>query len=188
MLAVLVGLHFLMTVIYVSPKHNFPGWANQVSQAYMAPVFHQAWELFAPNPPLQEKAMQFRIYSDGEWTDWMDPGVELLRQHDSWRLSNANIAYRMHQNAAYRLWRELYRLDIQHKPSVLGEIELKTLFSAHGYQVAKFYVLRQYEKLHPKVRPDSLRLRLVIHTPPIYPGRDGEWKSEMINLPADAAR
>lgn len=188
MLAALVGLHFLMTMIYVSPKHNFPGWANQVSQAYMAPVFHQAWELFAPNPPLQEKAMQFRVHSDGSWSDWMDSGVELLKQHDSWRLSNANIAYRMHQNAAYGLWRELYQLEIRHKSSVLERDDLRSLFSGRGYQVARYYVLKQYEKLHPDVPLDSLRLRLVINTPPAYPGKEGMWKSETINFPADAAR
>lgn len=177
-----------MTVIYVSPKHNFPGWANQVSQAYMAPVFHQAWELFAPNPPLQEKAMQFRVHSDGSWSDWMEPGVELLRQHDSWRLSNANIAYRMHQNAAYRLWRDLYRMEIQQNDSIGEVVDIEALLSARGYQVARYYVLKQYGKLHPNVPLDSLRLRLVINTPPAYPGREGGWKSETINLPADGAR
>lgn len=177
--------HFLVTLIYVTPNHYFPSWVNNVAHSYMSPVFHQAWDLFAPDPPLKEKSLKFRLKSEGYWTDWIEPEKKLLQDHNQWRLSTANISYRLHQNAAFRVWEEAYRADqvAGRKGDDFNREEY--LLKSRGYRTAKYYAAQYFKKSHRSVRADSIQLKLVIRTPPPFPNSDGNWTNEIINFPKD---
>lgn len=153
----------------------------------MTPVFHQGWNLFAPDPPLKEKTLTYRVKTAEGWSDWLNPGKELLAQHDQWRLSNANIAFRLHQNAAFRVWEEHFRAQ-ENMASRGKDFDYREyVFNSRGYRTAKFYALGQFGRSHSGVEVDSLQLRLLIDSPPPFPGAQGEWKMQYIKFPADEA-
>lgn len=185
-LTVLTTLHFLFTLIHVIPDSYFPDTINRVVKNYMMPVFHQGWNLFAPDPPLKEKSMVFRVKTDQGWSEWLNPGAELLQQHDQCRLSNANIAFRLHQNAAYRLWEEHYRTEeLSVFRSGFFDPE-QHLLESRGYRSAKYYVSRYFSRQWKAQKVDTIQLRLLIDSPPPFPGRDGNWIRNEIHFPPDA--
>ena len=47
-----VAFHMAMLAAYTLPEHWVPTRMHYWSQAYVGPIFHQQWELFAPDPPL----------------------------------------------------------------------------------------------------------------------------------------
>lgn len=185
LLAGLVFLHFVFTVIYVTPNHYFPKAVNEIISAYMLPVFHQGWNLFAPDPPVQEKSMLFRFKSEGKWTKWLDPGKELLEQHDRWRLSNANIEFRLHQNAAYRVWEEHYRAEELVAERGLMSHPEEMVLSSRGYRTARYYAFRFFEQTNDGSSADSVQLKLIIATPPAFNSAENTWSFDTINFPKD---
>ncbi|MBK6540731.1 MAG: hypothetical protein IPG10_05555 [Flavobacteriales bacterium] len=47
-----VAMHIAMLAAYTAPEEWVPARVRLWSQAYVRPVFHQTWGLFAPDPPL----------------------------------------------------------------------------------------------------------------------------------------
>lgn len=154
----------------------------------MMPVFHQAWDLFAPDPPLQEKCLEFRMLHGEVWTGWLNPGEALLVDHDRCRLSNANIAFRLHQNAAYRVWEASYRADEVAARRGEDFDRLDHLRGSRGFQTAHHYAVQWYRKNTDLPPPDSLQMRLIIRTPPPFQGESRAWSESTITLPKDAVR
>jgi len=187
--ALLVGLfviHFVFTGIYVLPPKYFPKWIHQVVTGYMTPVFHQAWHLFAPDPPLKEKSLQYKVKGQEGWSGWIDPTSELLLAHDRWRLGNANIRYRMHQNAAYRLWAE-HEIAMESAVNRSDFDSARYLHKSRGMTTVRHYALQHFLQQSGASVPDSLIFRLHINTPPPFPQTDGDWTFEIIDLPAVSA-
>lgn len=48
----LVLLHTALVLAYTLPKQLVPQRIQGVSVAYVRPLFHQSWQLFAPDPPM----------------------------------------------------------------------------------------------------------------------------------------
>jgi len=105
----LLVLHFAISFVYVMPEQFVPHKAHQLSKYYMLPAFQQNWNLFAPNPPNENKRLLFRSSEDGHnWSNWIDPKKDLLQKHYKYRvsyhgplsLSVSNFAYFLHKNYA----------------------------------------------------------------------------------------
>jgi len=48
---IVVGLHTLLLLAYTLPVQFVPGVFRSLSIAYVRPLLHQSWQLFAPDPP-----------------------------------------------------------------------------------------------------------------------------------------
>jgi hypothetical protein len=72
-----VSLHFAFTVLHLLPLNPLrPVYADFVSE-YMTPFFQQRWALFAPNPPLENKALALRCRLSTPEGDRQTPWVAL---------------------------------------------------------------------------------------------------------------
>jgi len=164
-----------MTLIYISPKKFTPNFLDQLSQWYIAPVFDQSWALFAPDPPLREKNLWFRTQTDSLWSEWQNPGAELLEKHDAFRLSTASILYRINQNTAWHLWQSHY----QNSEKKTSTDSLMTV--SFGFQVAANYCI---EKARENATSNfrALEMKLEIGSPP-PPGSNAQWQYETLQFP-----
>jgi hypothetical protein len=174
-------IHFGFTIVYVTPEGYFPHKLKQAARWYMAPAFDQAWDLFAPNPPVKEKTLLYRYSSQGEWSAWINPGAELLQKHDAFRFSNASILYRMNQNAGFHLWQAHFNTSSRQqlgKPNFKPDAFTRNSF---GFKVAGHYCL-QHALNHAPKHIDSVELMLVIDAPP-PPGTAQSWKSDTLFFP-----
>lgn len=164
-----------MTLVYVSPKKFTPHFIDQLSQWYIAPVFDQSWALFAPDPPLREKTLWYRTQSESGWSEWQNPGEELLRKHDAFRLSNASILYRINQNTAWHLWQSHYQLS---ENTAANDSLMMVSF---GFQVAAKYCIEK-EQENSTAKINALEMKLEIDSPP-PPGSDNQWQHETLQFP-----
>lgn len=181
-----VIFHFLMTAIYVTPRKYFPKWVNNLSIGYMWPAFHQGWSLFAPEPPVQEKMLEFRIKTNGEWQPWISPGMKNLGDHEKMRPSRANISFRIEQNIAYWIWneKEIAQGVKDHKG---GDFDVeKYLRPTRSYRAAVHYTTQWLKTNYPDQTADSLDLRVKVGTPPAFPNYKGQWTEDYLNLPRHA--
>ncbi len=151
----------------------------------MAPQFHQTWSLFAPDPPTVEKFIEFRVAVKGSWSDWKDPGAELLEKHDAFRLSHATILYRINQNVAWRLWNDYQRWEGLGKNRT--EHERTSFFErSRAYQGANHYAWARYREGEHVVPADSIEVRIkLVSVPP--PG-GAESSPEFLRFPVNEAR
>lgn len=60
-----VTMHMALLAAYTFPENLVPRYFMFLAQAYARPLFHQRWELFAPDPPLCSCEVQVRI--SGDW-------------------------------------------------------------------------------------------------------------------------
>ncbi|REK09157.1 MAG: hypothetical protein DWQ36_07475 [Acidobacteria bacterium] len=85
--AILIGVHVLMTAIYLGPPNLAKLSLQEVVAAYMEPFFRQRWHLFSPMPAFDSVKLPVRCRSaSGEWTPWADPLEDLYRQHYRFRV------------------------------------------------------------------------------------------------------
>ena len=151
----------------------------------MSPVFHQAWHLFAPDPPLKSKTMQFRVFKNGQWHNWVDSESQLLEAHDRWRLGNANIRYRIHQNTAHRLWEENTRAETVREYKNDADFSRREyLVGSGGYRTATFFCRQLAAGFQEFTDPDSLEVRLIVGTPPRPNESNGTWHLDTLKYPA----
>jgi len=66
LVVVLVALHIALLAAYTFPQRLVPEVLRIFGQVYARPVFHQQWQLFAPDPPLCSCEVQ--LWLNG--TDW----------------------------------------------------------------------------------------------------------------------
>lgn len=62
----LVATHVGLALAYTLPRGMVPERAYHWSVRYMRPLFHQQWNLFAPDPPACECRVQVAL-RDGSW-------------------------------------------------------------------------------------------------------------------------
>ena len=65
-------VHFTMTIGYTVHGLNVEGAAKTAVQSYMTPMFHQGWQLFAPDVPGYQHDFTYRAHKDGSWSEWVD--------------------------------------------------------------------------------------------------------------------
>ena len=60
----LVALHTVLLLGYTLPSQFVPERWNDLSLYYVRPLFHQQWQLFAPDPPLCSCAIEVILSSE----------------------------------------------------------------------------------------------------------------------------
>ncbi|MFV8750026.1 DUF5819 family protein [Nannocystaceae bacterium ST9] len=97
-LAVLT-VHFTITAVYLNSV-SVVGlhWRNE-ALAYLEPLFRQRWTLFAPDPPLLDRRLDYQCDRDGVETEWLSRGDELLESHAGRRFGPAGRLRRIEQAA-----------------------------------------------------------------------------------------
>jgi len=161
-LAVVFGLfmHFVLTVIYCLPADKVGARASSYAGLYTYPAFHQGWALFAPDPQLQGKRMEFRYVENGEWGPWLRPDSVDYNIHTRFRLTHHSKRYHMMQNSAFYIWQEVEKKAMTSKSS-------KDYYpGTFGYEQANHFA-RKWHMHHIgwEEYTDSLQVRLVLTDP-----------------------
>ena len=117
----LVVVHAALLACYTLPEGMVPERARTLATAYARGLFHQQWQLFAPDPPTCSCHLEWRTAA-GEWTDPLHATGHYLQR-------------RMLRSAAWNVQREqaggspvlsrplqqaLRQLGAHHVPSAAG--------------------------------------------------------------------
>ena len=61
------------------------------------PWFHQDWKLFAPEPPMMDLYMYYKVqFEDSTWSEWQDPARPLIAKHQRNRFGIDDRRYALH--------------------------------------------------------------------------------------------
>jgi hypothetical protein len=86
---VFLVVHFTFTTIYLNPVSVIGlAWREPVN-SYLEPLFRQRWSLFAPDPPMLDRRLDYQCEVDGEHGEWLSRSEDLLATHARWRFSPA---------------------------------------------------------------------------------------------------
>ncbi|MBL4625495.1 MAG: hypothetical protein JKY42_10205 [Flavobacteriales bacterium] len=99
------GWHTLATFVYVSDAKFNPAFLNRYVGAYMLPWFHQDWKLFAPEPPMMDLYMYYKVqFEDGSWSEWKNPARPLITEFQKNRFGTAGQRYAYQDILIRQLW------------------------------------------------------------------------------------
>lgn len=183
-----LALHFTLTLLYLHPISVVGLGSRDAVTQYMEPYFQQRWTLFAPDPPLDDRRLDYQCEFDGEITAWTSRTAGLLRTHARFRVGPAARMRRYEQAAMSAV--------VGVHDSVIDEIiQAKDEAPEHqreliDLRIAQHTALRiqggmiTYELVADYCReeqgePDAVRFRLV--TEPIAPfssRNDPSWSAE----------
>lgn len=82
----LLAVHFALLACYTFPRRWVPDRLHFWSVTYVRPLFHQGWDLFAPDPPRCSCTLQVGLHA----TDWR--ALDASQDH--------YLVTRMHRNIA----------------------------------------------------------------------------------------
>ncbi|GAA5347144.1 hypothetical protein CLV97_11615 [Planifilum fimeticola] len=157
-LGLLLGIHFLMTILYLAPDNLLKRRFSEPLQRYMDPLFAQNWQLFAPNPISQHRSLvikaKYRDPGTGEIreTPWKD--ITRPQVRDVWenRLFNGDRALRFQTSAI-----KMYQSEDPDR-------------KAQGLQMLRRIALHS---LNDELRDvEQVKVRIVINRFPRYPERE----------------
>nr|WP_255216322.1 DUF5819 family protein [Pseudenhygromyxa sp. WMMC2535] len=84
-----LAFHFTVTAIYINPISVIGlAWSTEIN-AYLEPLFRQRWSLFAPNPPMLDRRLDYQCEVDGRPGEWLSRSEGLLETHARRRFSPA---------------------------------------------------------------------------------------------------
>ncbi|MCA9682280.1 MAG: hypothetical protein KC457_08800 [Myxococcales bacterium] len=84
-----IVFHFTLTAVYINPVSVIGlRWRVTVTD-YLEPLFRQRWSLFAPNPPMLDRRLDYQCEVDGDEGLWLSRSDDLLETHARWRFSPA---------------------------------------------------------------------------------------------------
>lgn len=149
MLAVLVlSVHLLMCVVY-SFRSHMPRALVAKADVYCVPLFHQNWQLFAPDLPEYTSNLQYRIANGGQWSVWADAtgnfGYGITSKMETIE-QGFNVAL------DWQVMDNLY--------SKGGKKQFDRIVQSNAYASALFYVLKMEEIHHRQSQPDSVQVRM----------------------------
>lgn len=82
---ILLFSHFTISYFYTAPEQLNNAELKLASGNYMKPYFHQHWNLFAPEPPLNNVTVSVSLDHGATWKNLSE---EILDQHYAWRVSH----------------------------------------------------------------------------------------------------
>lgn len=96
---VLVIGHFVATILYLNPISVIGLDYHAPVAGYLDPLFRQRWSLFAPDPPLQDRRLDYQCELDGVASPWATRTDALMRAHARWRVGPAASLHRLESAA-----------------------------------------------------------------------------------------
>lgn len=92
---VFLTIHFTATLIYLNPVSIVGLVWRQPVVSYLEPLFRQRWSLFAPEPPLLDRRLDYQCDVDGEISEWVSRSDDLLDTHARTRFGPAGPLRRL---------------------------------------------------------------------------------------------
>lgn len=187
----LVVVHFAVTLIYLLPGTWFSYQFNNVTYHYMVPLFHQNWQLFAPEPPKSVDQLLYRTVNEaGDLGEWTDPGALWLEQHQTYRVGAYGKLFNNYEDIGRRLNEDHFRFYNYYAAHDHGEVEsmllaTERMWDTESYLHAKQLVLDHLEAAGTRMRvgiPISALELQYQRTWVTVPGTDS-IKQETIELP-----
>lgn len=88
--------HFVATAVYINPIAVVGlAWHAPIAE-YLEPLFRQRWSLFAPDPPMLDRRLDYQCEIDGTW---LSRSEQLMATHARWRLGPAASLHRLESAA-----------------------------------------------------------------------------------------
>ena len=140
--------HFIMVLVYVHNKRGVTNSFFYYNQAYMVPVFHQKWPLFAPDPANYDCQLKGRYFSNNEWSDWLT--TDKIRQ-EHYKIKHLEATLTADFTKVIYSNRGLYKVD--------GNQQFDRLEKSFFY-LETYYYMNQYFRKYYGVNPDSIQVRL----------------------------
>lgn len=75
----LVAVHLVLLLAYTMPRTWVPQRLQFLATRYVRPLFHQQWNLFAPDPPMCATAVEVGL-PDGSWRPLVPADRGVLQQ------------------------------------------------------------------------------------------------------------
>jgi len=155
-------VHFSFTSLYTVPPLPAPQALKDLSRQYMYPMFHQGWQLFAPDVPHYQTGLFFRSNTEGEWSAWKEAGTG-DEGFNHFRLKYVSRKLSMVLNSSMAAERtKLYYYK--------GEPQYDKVVTGMGFNQSLYFCAMQYKFLKHHL-PDSLQLRMEYEiTPDFFSG------------------
>jgi len=136
----------------------------------MVPLFHQNWQVFAPEPPTSARRLYLRCqFEDGTWSGWKDPAWQLLSKHHTYRISYHAKLFNIAESVADNLFHTQLRLDSE----LLTPTELEDkMRSMPSYQLAARYAEDQGALLFPNEQINRVEFVCFITSLNLDSGKD----------------
>lgn len=144
------AFHFTCVMIYTLPNRALPETAIEVSQNYVNPLFHQGWQLFAPDVVKDQFESEIRYQINGQWSEWQDaeviPGLE-------WNTRVANTSQKYLQVLGNDLRKNLTYVD--------GEPNYDLILTYRPYNQWLYYSVKRLEYLLQE-KPNEVQLKIIV--------------------------
>ncbi len=121
------------------------------------PLFHQNWKLFAPDLPVYNAELHYRIAHSGSWSGWADVTTSFGYGTSS-RMETIEQGF--NTALAWQVMDNLY--------SKAGKKQYDRIVQSNAYASALFYLLKMQEIHQPDAQVDSVQLRLEYRFTPPY--------------------
>ena len=186
----LFAFHFLITGLYLLPGRWLGYDASNVVYHYMVPLFHQNWQLFAPEAPKSNNKLYYRWQAhDGKWSEWIDPGKAWLETHQTYRITYHGKLFDNYEAIGRKLNEDHYRYyqyceespDINEDCTAYAEARMPY---TEAYILASRLVqqhLQDHQQFEASMLPQQLEFRFQRSWVP--DPVTGEAKSETLNFP-----
>lgn len=163
-------------------------YVSALSHRYISPVFHQDWDVFAPEPPTYSQQFLYRCtFADGRKSEWIDPGAPLLKQHHSNRFAYYGKAFNIYESIARNL-RLTYNRDKEYLEAE-GEVDQQRLdailVSRPAYAMATRYASDHALVQFPKEAISALEFKCVYHHLSTFDGSVPASSHTLPFLPTD---
>ncbi len=184
----IVGLHFAITVIYLLPGSWFSYRFNSVTSHYMVPLFHQNWQLFAPEPPKSNDRLLVRtIKADSSRSEWHEPAKLILDQHQRFRVLPAGKLYNVLEDVGRRLNGDHYRYYKYYRAKGHNEVAAAEKASSllprtETYKRACFLLGRSSERF-PALNTEWIGVEWRYERTWVAHPETGEQRVETVELP-----
>ncbi|HXB40846.1 MAG TPA: hypothetical protein VNZ49_09915 [Bacteroidia bacterium] len=136
-------IHTLCTVIYVLPQNFTPPFFYNKAKTYIAPVFNQSWNLFAPVPEINRTVFVSYCDKENKWTDWSDPFSHYQYEANANRLSVSEKMVLAKSSTLHYIYEE--------NKEALAKKKMLAGNSGSGYfSVLKHMVQRELQSKNPE--------------------------------------
>ncbi len=168
--------HFAATIVYTSPRGTFPKSLHQRADQYMIPLFHQNWNLFAPEPPKVSRALFFRCETAEGWSEWINPATTFMEGHYSYRVSYHGKLLQANTNLLHYLMVDYYRYYLlaeekQETEQEKEEFIFEAMEKSKQYKAIIHYLQQYLAWKMPEQEWQSIEFYCEVTIPPPYKER-----------------